>query len=643
MKKIYVITTLALALIFVFTACQKPDDESSAQNESTVSQESQITESQPEVSEPVPQVIKIFPPVSDEIDPVKFNYEYLGISCGLSVDLSEIMKAVKNSDDRSALCIVEALELTDNGGESVSDYSINIKLKVVKTLAASETWDVEDNTEISAFQKFVSVKQNENQTRVKHVAESDPPIILCGSYYCVKLVRFDSDTDIDFRAYNYTIPINEKTVNDTVYRDTLYNTIRLPQHIAFNDTVIDTYFEKTEGYVPEVSEPEPETSEPEEGLPEIFTNKPVTPDTILVPEGYQEILSLIENREYKKAYLLVKEKSNDMYATQLLANFKEFHVEYSNLYNWYGYVDTEEYIYTINEMGLPTQRLSSMGTDNDVWRYDFDEKGLMHTDHNGHTKYYYDEQDRLTEIKTERESNLGIYRQTLKLYWNNNGLLDKVETITNSYSSSERIENDEYYYDQYGRIIRWDYYDNGKQMRVVTWEHDENGKTKQKTSTSRSGYVETTTYSYNEKGQNVKIETTDTSGKLVVEEFTYDSFGNVLLKTKVVGETEISRYEYTYDERGYIKTETWNSTEHLSYDYGTTEYTTDENGNVIKIVSIGENAHNGEVDSVTEIGYNEDGEMVWRKYIRGPEVWSSITYKGYSAFYHKYQYFYIIP
>lgn len=179
----------------------------------------------------------------------------------------------------------------------------------------------------------------------------------------------------------------------------------------------------------------------------------------------------------------------------------------------------------------------------------------------------------------------------------------------------------------------------------MIWEHNENGKIASETKIYSSGYTETLTNFYNDKGLLVKSVAGCSNGSYTeIETFTYDSNDNLLHYTKTYNDTLISNYEYTYDERGYIKTKTWSDTQHLEYDYGTTEYTTDENGNIIKLVSVGANAHSGEDNIVIEMGYNDEGEKIWENYSNWGANWSKITYEGYSVFYHKYNYFYsIIP
>ena len=162
---------------------------------------------------------------------------------------------------------------------------------------------------------------------------------------------------------------------------------------------------------PEESEPPEESTPPEEGKPAETSNTedktyaqpmvsegfPKTPDVISVPEGYQEIHSLIDSGEYTKAYKLLIEKENDIYATQLLRNFGSYYE--TQRYQYHdtvrGIDGTYNYFCRFYENGNPKNRYhtkyeykngSDLSSDSLI-EYYFDSNGLLHTVTNSSHKY----------------------------------------------------------------------------------------------------------------------------------------------------------------------------------------------------------------------------------------------------------------
>ncbi|MBR6507883.1 MAG: hypothetical protein IKT37_09835 [Clostridia bacterium] len=404
---------------------------------------------------------------------------------------------------------------------------------------------------------------------------------------------------------------------------------------------------KPEESKPEESKPEeskPEESKPEESLPEIFYNKPEAPESITVPEGYENIYSLIEQREYEHAYELLKQKEYDIYAEKLLERFTTFYKEYKNNYRWFNSGNSWEiYKYTFDEQGRPIQYSAADALeDNTPWLrdYRYDQNGLL----TGFDRdeYTYDENNRLVEAKTVNSEGEVIY--LIKLQWYDNGLLARTEYYNSSDKENEPGRAQEYYYDGNGRIIRMDSHLNGVFKSVAQYEHGDDGRKEKETVTYRNGETEVCTYKYNGIGGRIsEIETVNTDGAVYVEYFEYTEKG-LLSADYQVNENggEIFRYGYEYDENGHIRVQTHTDATYSQEEYSTTVYTTDENGNIIRQETTGYNEHNGDVHTLTERGFDENGNLLWEnsEWVAPAgyetEVWSKTTYSGYTVYYNEF-------
>lgn len=402
---------------------------------------------------------------------------------------------------------------------------------------------------------------------------------------------------------------------------------------------------------PEESEP-PEESKPAEesntedksyAQPMISEGFPKTPDVISVPEGYQEIHSLIDSGEYTKAYKLLIEKENDIYATQLLRNFDSYYE--TQRYQFHDTVRGIDGTYNefcrFYENGNPKSRYwtiyecyNGSGCLSDgVTGYYFDNNGLLHTVSDSYHKYYYDSEGRLIKRTEIRDG----YSQTKLFFWNDYGMLERIETTT--HSSDDVLEIQRFAYDGNGRIIHYETYKSDMGVyRIQKWKHDKQGRIIEE---SLNGSI--TKYTYGENGKLVKTEEPYFDGTIAIETRTYDENGNLLVKEKKSGDRFIFRYVYEYDKNGYIKYMEWDDKSAFEFDYGCREYTTDEYGRVIRYNEKGYNDFSGKIDAVWEYTYDEDGDIIKKEYHSnangGHAEWE---YEGFGAWYHKYYYFYDI-
>lgn len=411
---------------------------------------------------------------------------------------------------------------------------------------------------------------------------------------------------------------------------------------------------------PEESEP-PEESKPAEesepaetsntedktyAQPMISENFPKTPDVITVPEGYQEIHSLIDSGEYTKAYKLLIEKENDIYATQLLRNFGSYYE--TQKYQFHDTVRGIDGTYNVfnyfYENGSPKsvyhtmyEYLHGSGCLSDgVTGFYFDNNGLLQTVSNSSHKYYYDSEGRLIKSTDIRDG----YSDTKLFFWNDHGLLERIETTT--HSSDDVLEIRRFAYDGNGRIIHYETYKSDMGVyRIQTWKHDEQGRI-----TEESLNGKTTKYTYGENGKLVRTEETAYDGAVIVETRTYDESGNLLITERMNGEELIYRCVYEYDENGFIKSKEWEGEPSYTVyngDYGRIEYTTDEYGRITEAVLKSVDEVGGYRDEVTKYAYNEDGDLIMEtnhSYKTGS--YSIREYEGFGAWYHKYYSFYDI-
>ncbi len=427
-----------------------------------------------------------------------------------------------------------------------------------------------------------------------------------------------------------------------------------PADVSSNVSRSESAEESVNESAPEESKPEdskPEESKPAEesdadeksyAQPMISENFPKTPDVIQIPEGYEEIHTLINSGEYTQAYRLLKEKEYDIYATQLLNNFGSYYE--TQKYQFHdtlrGIDGTYNYFCRFYENGNPKSVYLTVyeyhhgsGSPHDsVTGFYFDSNGLLHTVSDSYHKYYYDSEGRLIKRTEIRDG----YSQTKLFFWNDYGMLERIETTT--HSSDDVLEIKRFAYDGNGRIIHYETYKSDMGVyRIQKWKHDEQGRIIEE---SLNGSI--TKYTYGENGKLVKTEEPYFDGTIAIETRTYDENGNLLVKEKKSGENQIYRYVYEYDENGFIKSEEWDSIDGLN-SYGRIEYTTDEYGRIIKSVEKGYNEFSGKQDEVWEYTYNEDGEIIKKEYHSYATGGHSVReYEGFGAWYHKYYSFYDI-
>ncbi len=420
------------------------------------------------------------------------------------------------------------------------------------------------------------------------------------------------------------------------------------QEESVNESVSEPEESKPEESKPEESKPEeskPEESEPEVSVPEeskpeeepakpmISEDFPETPEVITVPKEYEEIISFINNGEYRKAFDLLQEKENDIYAIQLLENFGEFYVKQNFDYNdkvrnddGFAYVQ-----YSLDKNGTPVSMYRSSysngGYSESVISYIFNKNGLFEGGMRDYLDYHYNTNGTLVKTTEERDG----YSATTVFTWYGNGLLATEETTI--HSSDDKIQGIRYAYDSNGRMIHKEYYSTDQGVyRIEKWKHDSEGRIIENSVGST-----VTTYTYGENGKLIKAETRFYDGSVAIETFTYDEKGNLLVDEKKKGETQLFRYVYEYDENGYKTSFDYKSIEHLENDYCRYEYTYDENGRVIKMTEKGYNDHSGKVDGVVEYTYDENGDLIKKTHFCNVSGSNSVRdYEGYTVWYHKY-------
>lgn len=402
--------------------------------------------------------------------------------------------------------------------------------------------------------------------------------------------------------------------------------------------------EASETSVPETEEVSevPEASE-EENLPSIFKTEGETADKLLVSEEYEYIHSLIENKNYEKAYELLKQKKYDVYGEMLLKRFAELYKKIENNYVWfYSGVCWDITNTTIDENGKPIQTKYSTDPSSNaagtVYEYVYNEKGLLVEYRND--QFFYDEQNRLTEIR----SNAG---RRVYLYWYNTGLLAK-KVVYYSYNGEDDIPDnvEEYFYRPDGRISRMNTYGQSGNMSAVTqWTHNTMGKISTEKVTYRNGETKVTYYKYDQDENLIEIKTTDSDGHTVIEEYTY-RLGKLSVHRKYDPDSYYTyfRYQYIYDENGNLKNMTWMNREHLAIDYGVSIYETDKDGNIIRTETYGYNEHSEYDHNIVTAGYDSEGHLVWKNSGNSEtdEAWSKRTYSGYVVYYNEYEEFMLL-
>ena len=243
----------------------------------------------------------------------------------------------------------------------------------------------------------------------------------------------------------------------------------------------------------------------------------------------------------------------------------------------------------------------------------------------------YDSEERLIKSTDIRDG----YSETKLFFWNDYGMLERIETTT--HSSDDVLEIQRFAYDGNGRIIHYETYRSDMGVyRIQTWKHDEQGRILEESLNGKA-----TRYTYGENGKLVRTETEQYDGTVVIETQTYDENGNLLITEKMKGEDVFYCCVYEYDENGFIKSKEWENSS--TCEYGRKEYITDEYGRIIEAVLESFDEVGGYRDEVTKYAYNEDGDLIMEanhSYRTGS--YSIHECDGFGAWYHKYYCFYDI-
>lgn len=318
--------------------------------------------------------------------------------------------------------------------------------------------------------------------------------------------------------------------------------------------------------------------------------------------AYSNALSLIDAGKYREAYSIFADLGDFKDAKKQLSHFANVTVkaEYQSSYNSYsralilgennlpiayngcestGYNVSVSYIYDEKD-ALILQRETQDGVTKDAVRYSYNENGMInkiaYISSNLEDSYRYDEYGRKIEqtsvfsngdrsiLSYEYDANgnvismahvyylSGFSKPDVSTYtytYDDNGNM-----LTESYSApwSNDYYNDEYIYDEDGRLIKYSrvgnyfnfyneytYDENGYLISMVYY-HSRNGKT-------------VTTYTNDANGRAIKAISSSSKGE-TTEEFTYDDFGNVLSQKICYYNGNIETYEYEY-EFVYIETD----------------------------------------------------------------------------------------
>ena len=325
--------------------------------------------------------------------------------------------------------------------------------------------------------------------------------------------------------------------------------------------------------------------------------------------SYNEALELIEDKEYRAAYDILKAIEDYEPAKEELKKFRFVMTDMTDEYtNSDGDTDKNSSTYYYNENGLLVQHIRTYMGVQSINEYEYDANGNI-------TKHVY----------IESNGNKTTYEYT---YDENGNKIKEVYTYNN-----DEPQTTNFTYDESGKLLTEYYlYDNGNGRSVTEYTYDKNGnliKKAQKyiythegvTTESDGSYTD---YTYDVNGNKIKEVESYGTGKNV-SDLTYDADGNLLkwvfssvdnFGNRIVNYT----YDYTYDAKGNKIKEVYTGSNGSS---SISEYTYDENGNVTQYYDSW-----GDIWELYKITYDANGNAINIDYetSQGHKINCDLTY-----------------
>lgn len=296
---------------------------------------------------------------------------------------------------------------------------------------------------------------------------------------------------------------------------------------------------------------------------------------------YEEAMALIQSRNYKAAYDILRELGDYSKAKDELGKFyylptKNVLTEDSN-----GVISERANItYTYGEANLPIKITSSSNEYIYISEYNYDKNGKLiyqknvYDDYCNILNYIYDDNGYLIqEIRSDSYGNR--FDNYIRDYtYDLNGNLLKCMDV---YGDGSKGIFD-YAYDSKGRVIKYEsnistnaYVDS----YTINYIYDARGNLIKKTEINTNGYTQIDDYTYDVNNNLIK-ELQTYSGRSNTIEYTYDINNNLIKKVSVYSSGEKFTTNYVYDDNG-------NLIRFSGADY-TVDYIYDQSGNVVQII-----------------------------------------------------------
>ena len=328
---------------------------------------------------------------------------------------------------------------------------------------------------------------------------------------------------------------------------------------------------------------------------------------------YDRALALINEGKLEEAYTIFKNLGNFKNSEDMLARFRYMpkSMLYTEIYSKDGEepkTDVTTSTTVLNDKGFPTTiTITYSDGDTDIYYFTYDASGAITkviNDWNGElctVEYSYDSSYNMVEAINTSDDGTSIY--TYKYDSRGNMTEEKyvfydgsTTTYTWAYDSRNRVTKKtethnsgssyvyEYEYDSNGNEIKCTYsyssssYSNSS---VTTSTYDSNNNITKKTVTSDTEVTQETVYHYNSKGYLIKIVETGSSYSRITD-YTYDENGNVIREKRSSNYSNDYSYwsanDYTYDANGNIIKDVYTSSNQEGEDVE--EYTYDAHGNI---------------------------------------------------------------
>lgn len=239
------------------------------------------------------------------------------------------------------------------------------------------------------------------------------------------------------------------------------------------------------------------------------------------------------------------------------------------------------------------------------------------------------------------EKNYEKAYSTLLQLWDYKDTQALLDRFTWKATAEKTIEGDkstlhEFAYDERGNVIRSAYVHS---VSTTEYVYDENDNLlSQRTDSTFDGGTSFTAYeyTYGENGLLIKKRYYDSSKNDIIYQYTYDE-NNMLIKEVRSGQSADSETEYSYNENGLLEKK-----EHYFYGRSEiTEYTYDENGNLLEEKMTASNGQN----SLYKYTYDENGNCLKKDMLKtnGLHEITECTYNEYNIMVQKKRYPHDIP